>query len=118
MEKCFRCKRTAEEARIFPGVYVNQSVEVCEACSKILNIPFVKIPSTSQLKESEKNATVRNRLRSLSGMREEKKAQRQQIGRVRMTVQETGRSGQRVIKATHLGFSYDEKCLIRDFWKA
>lgn len=55
------------------------------------------------------------RVRALEKMREEKKNQRQLIGQVRMTAQETSRSGQRVIKAKHIQFNYGDQCLIRDF---
>ncbi|MCA9402248.1 MAG: ATP-binding cassette domain-containing protein [Candidatus Omnitrophica bacterium] len=55
------------------------------------------------------------RVRALEKMREEKKAQRQQVGQVRMTVQEAGRTGQRVIKAQKIRFGYGEKCLIDNF---
>ncbi len=55
------------------------------------------------------------RVKALERMREEKKAQRQQIGQARMRAQETGSSGHLVVKASHLGFSYGEQCIIRDF---
>ena len=55
------------------------------------------------------------RVRALEGMREEKKAQRQQIGRVRIQSQEAEASGRQVIKVEHLGFRYGDNCIIRDF---
>lgn len=55
------------------------------------------------------------RVRSLERMREEKKAQRQQVGQARIQAQEADASGRLVIKAAHLGFSYGEQCIIRDF---
>jgi len=55
------------------------------------------------------------RVKALERLREEKQAQRQLIGQVRMKVQETEASGHLVIKAAHLGFSYGDKCLIKDF---
>jgi len=55
------------------------------------------------------------RIRALEKMREEKKAQRRQIGQVRMNMQEANRSGQRVIKAMHISFGYDQECIIDDF---
>ncbi|MDP8212620.1 MAG: ATP-binding cassette domain-containing protein [Candidatus Zapsychrus exili] len=55
------------------------------------------------------------RVKALERMRAEKRAQRQVIGQVRMVAQESNRSGQIVIKAKHLGFSYGDQCLIRDF---
>lgn len=69
------------------------------------------------LRKGIKARRTRNegRVRALEKMREKKKAQRQQMGKVRMTAQESERSGQRVIKARHLQFSYDELCLIKDF---
>ena len=55
------------------------------------------------------------RVKALERLREEKKAQRKQEGQVRMRAQKSIISGHRVIKAFQLGFSYGDKCLIRDF---
>ena len=53
-EMCFRCERTGKEARLFDAIYENEMVKVCEKCSITENIPVVRKPSTSQLRESEK----------------------------------------------------------------
>jgi ATP-binding cassette subfamily F protein uup len=55
------------------------------------------------------------RVRALMQLREKKKAQRKQEGQVRMQPQKSILSGHRVIKVAHLGFSYSNNCLIRDF---
>jgi len=55
------------------------------------------------------------RVKALERLRIEKMNQRQLIGQVRMKAQETEASGHLVIKASHLGFSYGERCLIKDF---
>lgn len=55
------------------------------------------------------------RVRALTQLREKKKAQRKQEGQVCMRPQKSILSGHRVIKAAHAGFSYGDKCLIRDF---
>ena len=55
------------------------------------------------------------RVKALGRLREEKKAQRKAIGQVRMRTQKVDPSGHRVIKVFQLGFSYPDKCLIRDF---
>ncbi len=55
------------------------------------------------------------RVKALERLRQEKKSQRKQEGRVRMRAQKSVLSGDRVIKAVHLKFSYGDKCLIRDF---
>jgi ATP-binding cassette subfamily F protein uup len=55
------------------------------------------------------------RVKVLERMREEKKNQRQLIGKARIQAQEADSSGHLVIKASHLGFSYTDQCLIRDF---
>lgn len=60
---------------------------------------------------------VRNegRVKALERMREVKKAQRQLIGKARIQTQESASSGHLVIKASHLGFSYGDNCIIKDF---
>ncbi len=55
------------------------------------------------------------RVKALERMREEKKSQRQMIGKARIVAQEAENSGHLVIKAAHLGFHYGEQCIIRDF---
>jgi len=55
------------------------------------------------------------RVKALERLRQEKKAQRKQEGRVRMRAQKSVLSGHRVIKASQISFSYGDKCLIRDF---
>ena len=55
------------------------------------------------------------RVKALERLREEKKSQRKQEGLVRMRAQKSVISGHRVIKAFQLGFSYGDKCLIKDF---
>ena len=69
------------------------------------------------IRKGVKARRVRNegRVKALERLRQEKKAQRQLIGQVRMRVQETEASGHLVIKAAHLGFAYGDTCLIKDF---
>ncbi len=69
------------------------------------------------IRKGVKARRVRNegRVKALERLRAEKKAQRHLIGQVRMKAQETDASGHLVIKAAHLGFSYGDNCLIRDF---
>ncbi|MFA5287547.1 MAG: ATP-binding cassette domain-containing protein, partial [Candidatus Omnitrophota bacterium] len=55
------------------------------------------------------------RVKALERLREEKKAQRKQDGKVRMAAQKSVTSEQKVIKAFQLGYSYGAKPLIRDF---
>ena len=69
------------------------------------------------IRKGVKARRVRNegRVKALERLRIEKQNQRQLIGQVRMKAQETEASGHLVIKASHLGFAYGDKCLIKDF---
>ena len=69
------------------------------------------------IRRGVKARRVRNegRVKALENMREEKKAERQVIGKVRLRTHEADPSGHLVIKAAQLGFSYGNNCLIRDF---
>lgn len=69
------------------------------------------------IRQGIKARRVRNegRVKALERMREAKKAQRQQIGQVNMKAQEAERSGHLVIKASNLGYWYDENFLFRNF---
>lgn len=55
------------------------------------------------------------RVVALERMREEKKAQRQVMGKVRMKVQEADRSGQLVTRVERISYAYGDKILIRNF---
>ncbi|MFC1510060.1 ATP-binding cassette domain-containing protein [Candidatus Omnitrophota bacterium] len=55
------------------------------------------------------------RVRALERLREEKMAQRKQVGQARILSQQAGASGRLVIKANHLGFSYGDHCIVKDF---
>lgn len=55
------------------------------------------------------------RVRALEKLREDKKKQRQIIGKVRMEAQESERSGQIVTKADNLQLSFGDRCMIRNF---
>jgi len=55
------------------------------------------------------------RVRALERLREEKKKQRKELGKVRVNLQDIGTSGKMVIKAVNTSFSYGDNCLIRDF---
>jgi len=55
------------------------------------------------------------RVKALEELRAEKRAQRKVMGQIKIKTQKVDQSGHLVIKAAHLGFSYGEKCLIRDF---
>ena len=55
------------------------------------------------------------RVVALERLREQKRAQRRVIGKVRMNAQVTEPSGHLVAKVHHVTHGYGEKCLIRDF---
>lgn len=55
------------------------------------------------------------RVVALERMREQKRAQRQVMGKVRMKVHEADRSGQLVTRAENLSYVYGDKVLIRNF---
>lgn len=55
------------------------------------------------------------RVRALEQLREEKKAQRQLMGKVRMKAQEAERSGTVVTKAENINLSFGDKRIIQDF---
>jgi ATP-binding cassette subfamily F protein uup len=55
------------------------------------------------------------RLRSLYAMRDERRAQRDQVGLAKLDIADGTRGGQRVIAAEHIAKSYGERMVIRDF---
>jgi ATP-binding cassette subfamily F protein uup len=69
------------------------------------------------IRKGVKARRVRNegRVKALERMREAKRQQRQLIGKARIQAQEADISGRLVVKAEKIGFSYGEKCIIRNF---
>jgi ABC transport system ATP-binding/permease protein len=55
------------------------------------------------------------RVRALKEMREERRARREQPGRVRMEIQDAALSGKMIIEAKEISFSYGNAPLVRDF---
>ena len=55
------------------------------------------------------------RVRALENLRETRRARRDQLGEVRMEIQEAERSGRLVIKADHVSFGYGDRPVIGDF---
>jgi ABC transport system ATP-binding/permease protein len=54
------------------------------------------------------------RVRALEALREIRRDRRQQLGEVRMEIQEAERSGRLVIEAKRLSFSYSERAIVAD----
>jgi len=55
------------------------------------------------------------RVRALKKMREERRQRREKVGQVRMQVSGADRSGQLVLEARDIGFSYGDRPIIRNF---
>lgn len=73
METCFRCERNEKEVRLLDAIYENDMIKVCERCAITENIPVIRKPSTSQLRESEKSYSVYQRLKKLAGLEKQEK---------------------------------------------
>ena len=69
------------------------------------------------LRQGVKARRTRNagRVRALMAMREERRSRRLQVSTVRMEAQEAGRSGQRVVLANEVSFSYDDRVIVSNF---
>ena len=70
MAECAICKKTSEEARLYPGIMQAQMVKICEECAEDQQIPIIKKPSNEQLTQTQKTYTVRERLSRMQGRRE------------------------------------------------
>ncbi len=55
------------------------------------------------------------RVRALKAMREERRARREQQGKVKMALQSAEKSGKLVVEAEHVDYAWDTKPVIRDF---
>jgi len=73
METCERCDVGSEEVKLFDAIYEGRMVNLCERCSIVENIPIIKKPDASQLKESEQTIKVYDRMKRMSGLRDPEK---------------------------------------------
>jgi len=73
MEACERCGINENEIKLFDAIWNGSMTNLCERCSIIENIPIIIKPNVSQLKESEQNAGVYDRMKRISGIREPEK---------------------------------------------
>lgn len=74
MRRCFRCEKDENQVKLIDAVYENEIVDICERCAIIENIPVIRKPTISQLRESERSVGVYQRLRSLAGFKEPENA--------------------------------------------
>ncbi len=70
--RCFKCGKSDREVKLLDAISCGEVVKICEECSLIENIPIIRKPTTSQLKESERAYTVIERLRRMAGLNKEK----------------------------------------------
>lgn len=75
MERCERCDVDEEKVRLFDVVYEGKFCFLCERCTIIENVPIIKKPDEYQLKESEKGVGVYERLKKISGIKDEKESE-------------------------------------------
>ncbi len=68
MDCCFKCERGVNEVKLLDAIDGNEIVKICEECAFSESMPIIRMPNTTQLKESEKPYSVYERLRRMSGM--------------------------------------------------
>lgn len=73
VERCARCNVNGDEVRLFDAIYEGKIGSLCERCSIIENIPIIKKPAASQLRDSEKAVGVYSRMKRLAGIEDSKK---------------------------------------------
>lgn len=66
---CERCGISGDKIRLFDAIYYGKISILCERCSIIENIPIIKKPNSRQLKDSEENIKVFERMKRLSGIK-------------------------------------------------
>ncbi len=83
MEECVRCHRAEEEIKLFDVIYGNEMVKMCERCAILEEIPIIKKPTTSQLKEAEKNYSVYQRLKRMAGLEKKEEKHETILSRIK-----------------------------------
>jgi ribosome-binding protein aMBF1 (putative translation factor) len=67
VDRCMRCGISGDEVRLFDAIYDGRMGNMCERCSIIENVPIIKKPAASQLRESEESSKVYDRMKRISG---------------------------------------------------
>lgn len=83
MDTCFRCGAIGREVKLLDAIYENELVKICERCSIVEDIPIIRKPSTSQLKEAERSQGVSERLKILAGMKEKEEKHESILDQIR-----------------------------------
>lgn len=66
--ECFICGAKGEKTHLFGAIMREGVVKICEDCSIKENIPIVRRITNLQLKESEKNQTIYEKLSKMAGI--------------------------------------------------
>ena len=66
MDECFKCGISGEKARLFDVIESSGIVKVCSHCFSGGSMPLIKKPTSSQLKDSEKQQTYRESIKAFS----------------------------------------------------
>ncbi|MCK4647549.1 hypothetical protein KAT24_01300 [Candidatus Pacearchaeota archaeon] len=66
MNECFKCGISGEKARLFDVIASEGIVKICSRCFSEEKLPLIKRPTTSQLKDSEKQHTYQERIKAFS----------------------------------------------------
>ncbi|MGC9309217.1 MAG: helix-turn-helix domain-containing protein [Candidatus Nanoarchaeia archaeon] len=66
--RCEICGKSDDEANLKEGISQNRIITVCDKCAELENIPLIEKPSSYQLEQADRQATVRERMEKLSGM--------------------------------------------------
>lgn len=81
MRECFKCGKSDIDVKLLDVILDDEIVKICENCVKDESIPIIKRPTTSQLKESERPYTVKERLRRMAGLRGREKEEISKIAK-------------------------------------
>lgn len=68
MEICARCGISEDIIKLYDAIYEGQMGRLCERCVIIENLPVIRQPNVSQIKESERGVGVYERMRKMAGM--------------------------------------------------
>jgi len=68
MVNCSRCGVSEEEARLYPAIYPQEVLMLCESCGESEQVPLLKHATTDQLKAEEQSKGVYERLSKSAGL--------------------------------------------------
>ncbi len=67
MSECFKCGVSGDKARLYDAISEHGIVKICSVCNSVEKLPLIQRATTEQIKQSERQQTVREKIAGFRG---------------------------------------------------